>query len=108
MQTVARFLLHTGVENMLNGLFCAGACLISFGAIIGKVSPFQLLVLIIIEPFFYWLNIFIGSIKLEAIDIGAFSTSFVMVASPHIDSNKVVACGFTHSVAISASLPVGG
>lgn len=59
-----------GVENMLNGLFCSGACLISFGAFIGKVSPLQLLVLIIVEPFFYWLNFFIGYIKLEAVDIG--------------------------------------
>jgi len=61
---------HVGVENMLNGLFCSGACLISFGAFIGKVSPLQLLVLIIVEPFFYWLNFFIGYIKLEAVDIG--------------------------------------
>lgn len=61
---------EVGVENMLNGLFCAGACLISFGAIIGKVSPLQLLVLIIVEPFFYWLNFFVGYIKLEAVDIG--------------------------------------
>jgi ammonium transporter Rh len=60
----------SGVENMLNGLFCAGACLISFGALIGKVSPLQLLVLIIVEPFFYWLNFFVGYIKLEAVDIG--------------------------------------
>jgi ammonium transporter Rh len=55
---------------MLNGLFCSGACLISFGAFIGKISPLQLLVLIIVEPFFYWLNFFIGYIKLEAVDIG--------------------------------------
>jgi len=59
-----------GVGNLLNGLFCAATCLISYGAILGKVSSLQLMVLIIIEPFFYWLNFFIGSIKLEAIDIG--------------------------------------
>jgi ammonium transporter Rh len=61
---------HVGVENMLNGLFCSGACLISFGAFIGKVTPLQLMVLVIVEPFFYWLNFFIGYIKLEAVDIG--------------------------------------
>jgi len=59
-----------GVENMLNGLFCSGACLISLGAVIGKINSLQLMVLIIVEPFFYWLNYFIGALQLDAFDIG--------------------------------------
>jgi len=55
---------------MLNGLFCSGACLISLGAVIGKINSLQLMVLIIVEPFFYWLNYFIGALQLDAFDIG--------------------------------------
>lgn len=54
---------------MVNGLFCAGAVMISFGGVIGKVSPSQLLVMGIVEPMFYWLNIYIIILKLEALDV---------------------------------------
>eukprot|EP00005_Dracoamoeba_jomungandri_P003896 CAMPEP_0174259170 /NCGR_PEP_ID=MMETSP0439-20130205/8043_1 /TAXON_ID=0 /ORGANISM="Stereomyxa ramosa, Strain Chinc5" /LENGTH=455 /DNA_ID=CAMNT_0015342965 /DNA_START=87 /DNA_END=1454 /DNA_ORIENTATION=+ len=61
---------EVGVLQLLNGLFAAATVLISYGAVLGKVSPMQLVVLAVIEPFFYWLNIFIGVLKLEALDIG--------------------------------------
>jgi len=59
-----------GVFNILNGLFCAAAVMISFGAVLGKVTPLQLGVMGIIEPVFYWLNFYIGSVVLQALDIG--------------------------------------
>eukprot|EP00007_Cunea_sp_BSH-02190019_P001722 CAMPEP_0174233130 /NCGR_PEP_ID=MMETSP0417-20130205/3251_1 /TAXON_ID=242541 /ORGANISM="Mayorella sp, Strain BSH-02190019" /LENGTH=462 /DNA_ID=CAMNT_0015311297 /DNA_START=109 /DNA_END=1494 /DNA_ORIENTATION=- len=59
-----------GVQQLLDGLFCAGAVMISFGALLGKVSPFQLLILVIVEPIFFWLNIYVCAFQLEAIDIG--------------------------------------
>eukprot|EP00339_Tiarina_fusa_P009616 CAMPEP_0117025008 /NCGR_PEP_ID=MMETSP0472-20121206/18519_1 /TAXON_ID=693140 ORGANISM="Tiarina fusus, Strain LIS" /NCGR_SAMPLE_ID=MMETSP0472 /ASSEMBLY_ACC=CAM_ASM_000603 /LENGTH=447 /DNA_ID=CAMNT_0004731609 /DNA_START=32 /DNA_END=1372 /DNA_ORIENTATION=+ len=59
-----------GIYHLLNGCFCAGAVMISFGAILGKVTPLQLVVMAIIEPFFFWLNFFICDLKLHAVDIG--------------------------------------
>jgi len=52
------------------GCFCAGAVMISFGAVLGKVTPLQLTVMAIIEPFFFWLNFFICDFKLHTVDIG--------------------------------------
>uniref|UniRef100_A0A6Q2Z0E3 Ammonium transporter AmtB-like domain-containing protein n=1 Tax=Esox lucius TaxID=8010 RepID=A0A6Q2Z0E3_ESOLU len=34
-----------GVENLINADFCVAGCLIAFGAVLGKVSPVQLLVM---------------------------------------------------------------
>ena len=48
-----------GIHHLLDGCFCAGAVMISFGAVLGKVTPLQLTVMAIIEPFFFWLNFFI-------------------------------------------------
>eukprot|EP00012_Vannella_robusta_P012167 CAMPEP_0206193308 /NCGR_PEP_ID=MMETSP0166-20121206/6486_1 /ASSEMBLY_ACC=CAM_ASM_000260 /TAXON_ID=95228 /ORGANISM="Vannella robusta, Strain DIVA3 518/3/11/1/6" /LENGTH=353 /DNA_ID=CAMNT_0053609989 /DNA_START=348 /DNA_END=1409 /DNA_ORIENTATION=+ len=59
-----------GIHHLLDGCFCAGAVLISFGAILGKVTPLQLMVMAIIEPFFFWLNFFICDFKLHTVDIG--------------------------------------
>jgi ammonium transporter Rh len=59
-----------GILQILNGMFCAGAVMISFGAILGKTHPLQLMVMAIIETFFYWLNFFVSGLKLEAVDIG--------------------------------------
>eukprot|EP01133_Synstelium_polycarpum_P009781 gene9781-11422_t len=61
---------HFNIVTMLNGLFCAGSVMISYGAILGKVTPLQMLVMGIIEPIFYFLNMFIGELKLQAVDVG--------------------------------------
>ncbi|EAL67256.1 Rh-like protein/ammonium transporter [Dictyostelium discoideum AX4] len=55
---------------LLQGLFCAGAVMISYGAVLGRVTPLQMLVVGIFEPIFYFLNMFIGEMNLEAIDVG--------------------------------------
>jgi len=59
-----------GVYEILNGLFCAGALMITFGGVLGKVSPLQMLVIGILEPVFYWINLYICLIKLGAHDVG--------------------------------------
>eukprot|EP01095_Lingulamoeba_sp_RSL-Kostka_P015435 TRINITY_DN70_c1_g1_i4.p1 TRINITY_DN70_c1_g1~~TRINITY_DN70_c1_g1_i4.p1 ORF type:complete len:473 (-),score=137.52 TRINITY_DN70_c1_g1_i4:86-1504(-) len=59
-----------GLEQLLNGLFCSGTVMISYGAVLGKVGPLQMLVLGILEPIPYWLNFFINALKLETVDIG--------------------------------------
>lgn len=44
------------IYSLLNALYAISAVLISFGAVIGKVSPFQLVVMTIIELQFHSLN----------------------------------------------------
>ncbi|EGC38236.1 hypothetical protein DICPUDRAFT_96981 [Dictyostelium purpureum] len=56
--------------SLLQGLFCAGSVMISYGAILGRVTPLQMLVMGIFEPIFYFLNMFIGDMVLKAIDVG--------------------------------------
>ncbi|KAL6061572.1 RHAG protein [Balamuthia mandrillaris] len=59
-----------GLLNVLDGLFCSGAVLISYGAILGKATPTQLLIMAVVEPIFFWTNYFICDHKLETVDIG--------------------------------------
>eukprot|EP01134_Creolimax_fragrantissima_P002257 CFRG2257T1 len=58
------------ITVILGGLFAAATVMISFGAVLGKVTPVQLAVLAIIEPMFFWLNIYICQFQIEAIDVG--------------------------------------
>lgn len=44
------------ILDLIKADFCAGSVLITYGAILGKVSPFQLMVITIIEPIFFALN----------------------------------------------------
>ncbi|PRP82921.1 hypothetical protein PROFUN_06698 [Planoprotostelium fungivorum] len=62
------------ITYLTNGLFASAAVLISLGALLGKITPLQVLILAIIEPIFYWLNIYIIIEKLEVIDIGGGMT----------------------------------
>jgi len=58
------------IYELVNALFCAGAVLISYGAILGKTTPSQLVVLCFFEPFFFWVNEFVILDKLEVFDAG--------------------------------------
>ncbi|CAB1334366.1 unnamed protein product [Coregonus sp. 'balchen'] len=51
--------IHIGIENMINADFCTGSVLISFGAVLGKTSPVQLLVMSVIEVTLFAINEFI-------------------------------------------------
>jgi len=44
--------------------------MISYGAILGKVTPSQMLIMGFMEPLFYWLNLYVTIFLLKAIDIG--------------------------------------
>ena len=41
----------------MNSEFCAGAVLITFGGVIGKISPLQMLVVTLVESVFYAFNV---------------------------------------------------
>ncbi|EEC17214.1 ammonium transporter, putative, partial [Ixodes scapularis] len=58
------------VTGMIGAEFTAAVVLISFGAVLGKTSPLQLLVMAIIEVVIFACNEHLGIEKLFAVDIG--------------------------------------
>ena len=48
--------IQLDIFNLITGLYAVAAVLISFGGVIGKVTPFQLLIMAILELIFYSLN----------------------------------------------------
>merc|ERR1719317_1194161 len=58
------------MESLVIGDFAAGAVLISFGGVLGRITPTQLLVMAIIEIIFYVLNEQIGVEIYQAVDMG--------------------------------------
>jgi ammonium transporter Rh len=49
-------LIEVDIHTCMEGMFLVASILISYGAIIGKVSPLQLVVMTLIEAVFYSLN----------------------------------------------------
>jgi len=90
-------MFHIGVFELTNGLFCAAAAMISFGAVIGKTTPLQLLIMAVFEPMFYWLNQFFVIYKLHAVDIGGgmiihtFGCYFGLVISMFLKNPQKIA-----------------
>eukprot|EP00118_Oscarella_pearsei_P018575 m.191028 g.191028 ORF g.191028 m.191028 type:complete len:495 (+) comp39439_c2_seq22:69-1553(+) len=62
--------LEIDIQSLILSDFAAGAVLITFGAVIGKVSPTQMLVIAFLEIIFYGLNVMIGEHYFKAVDIG--------------------------------------
>ncbi|CAD7702413.1 unnamed protein product [Ostreobium quekettii] len=52
----SRFTVSLDIPLLIEGLFAAGAGMITFGAVLGKVSPSQLLLLMVLEVPFYAVN----------------------------------------------------
>lgn len=91
--------IHLGVESMINADFCTGSVLISFGAVLGKTSPVQLLLMAIIEVTLFSVNEFILLGPLGAKDAGGsmtihtFGAYFGLVVArvlyrPNLDKSK--------------------
>lgn len=66
--------IHVGVTSMINADFCTGAVLISFGAVLGKTSPVQLLVMAVLEVTLFAVNEYILLSILGANDAGGSMT----------------------------------
>ena len=62
--------VHLNIIYLIEGDFAAGAVLISFGAVLGKVNSFQLLMMATIEIIFYAMNVGLGQKTLHAVDMG--------------------------------------
>ena len=58
------------ITSLIIGDFGAGAVLITFGALLGKTSPLQMLMVLIIELIFYAVNENIGAVQMQAVDMG--------------------------------------
>lgn len=62
--------IHLDIRSLIRADFVAGSVLITFGGILGKVSPLQLVVIAIIECFVQGASEVVGSLKLGAVDMG--------------------------------------
>merc|ERR1719473_2001222 len=61
---------HLVLENLMEGLFCAGAVMISYGAVLGKTTPSMLALMGIVETMLFWVNSWIVFTQLGAHDVG--------------------------------------
>merc|ERR1719397_1638016 len=62
--------LTMDLTTMITGDFAAGAVLISYGALLGRVTPTQILWMLFFELFFYATNEYICVYKFEVVDMG--------------------------------------
>ena len=62
--------LELEITTLITADFAAGAAMISFGAMLGKTSPLELVFIAMSQMMFYGLNENIGVIKLKAVDMG--------------------------------------
>ena len=60
-----------GCCRVLEGGLCAATVLVTFGVLLGKVNPFQLLVLGLVETVLFAINCHIGYSVLGAVDAGS-------------------------------------
>ncbi|XP_004471245.1 ammonium transporter Rh type A isoform X3 [Dasypus novemcinctus] len=66
--------IHIGIKNMINADFSTATVLISFGAVLGKTSPIQMLIMTIIEIAVFSGNEYLVGEIFQASDIGASMT----------------------------------
>nr|BAJ10270.1 Rh-related protein [Branchiostoma floridae] len=62
--------INLDISSMLSADFAAAAVLISYGAVLGKTTPVQLVVMAFLEIAFLTVNEWIGTVQFKAQDIG--------------------------------------
>lgn len=87
--------IEIDTETLIKGDFAAGAVLISFGAVLGRVTPSQLIVMCILELFFYAANEYIGAVEFVAVDMGG--SMFVHTFGAYFGLACSMALGKTHA-----------
>jgi ammonium transporter Rh len=65
-----RWCIQLGIETLIKADFAAGAVLITFGAVLGKTNPVQMLLVALFEIIVYTLNEEIGAVMFGAVDMG--------------------------------------
>ncbi|NWX19551.1 RHAG protein, partial [Aegotheles bennettii] len=66
--------IHVDIISMINADFSTATALISFGAVLGKTSPLQMLILTILEITIFACNEYLVAEILQATDVGASMT----------------------------------
>ncbi|NWR74210.1 RHAG protein, partial [Centropus unirufus] len=66
--------IHINIKSMINADFSTATALISFGAVLGKTSPVQMLILTVLEITIFACNEHLVTEILKATDIGASMT----------------------------------
>ncbi|NXN65684.1 RHAG protein, partial [Himantopus himantopus] len=66
--------IHVDIKSMINADFSTATALISFGAVLGKTSPVQMLILTILEITIFACNEHLVTEILQATDVGASMT----------------------------------
>jgi len=61
---------YINTRFLIEGLFASATVLISFGGVIGKISPTGLVIMAFIELMFYSLNLYIIVLVLKTLDVG--------------------------------------
>lgn len=67
---VTEYKISVSIESMVASDFAAAAVLITFGAVLGKASPFQMIIIAFFEIMFYSANEALNVHVLKAADIG--------------------------------------
>ena len=70
MDPAMEFAIKIGFIDIIEAGLIGGAVLISFGVIIGKVNPLQLLFMALLESIFCVINLYIGYNILGVVDVG--------------------------------------
>jgi ammonium transporter Rh len=85
--------IELDIQSLITGDFAAGAVLISFGAVLGKLSILQLIIMTLFELVFYSLNESLGVIVYQAVDMGgsmyvhSFGAYFGLAVSKQITNS---------------------
>ncbi len=91
--------------TLLDGMYGVVAILVSFGALAGKLSPFAMVVMAFWEVIFYGVNLYIGSMLLQASDYGysffvhVFGAVFGVAASLLVSRRYVLEGAAAHDEA---------
>ncbi|XP_064192804.1 ammonium transporter Rh type C-like [Anguilla rostrata] len=100
--------IKIGVENLINADFCVAGCLIAYGAVLGKVSPVQLLLMTLFGVTLFAVEEYIILNLIHAKDAGGsmvihtfggyygLSVSWVLYR-PNLDQSKRLQCSAYHS-----------
>ncbi|XP_042659520.1 ammonium transporter Rh type A isoform X2 [Tyto alba] len=66
--------IHVNIKSMINADFSTATALISFGAVLGKTSPLQMLIMTLLEITIFACNEHLVTKILQAMDVGASMT----------------------------------
>ena len=69
--------IHNLISRVLEGGLCAATVLVTFGVLIGKINPLQLLLLGLIETVLFVANCHVGYSMFGAVDVGMVGQDYL-------------------------------